>query len=194
MEQYSYFSSLIYRDEKPHWVNETLKNCEKYYEQNNEVCVKQTNNMVDDINMQELASYFRDSSVSILKKQGYMTDEYDFYLSSMWGQEFNHTGSNIMHVHSDSQLSGFFFLETYEGGSYPIFDDPRYGKKMTDLINQPSEEISSASPHIHFNNVVPGTVLIFNSWLPHMITTNMAKFPTKFIHFIVSQKKRFVNA
>ncbi len=193
MEQYNYFPSLIYRDEKPHWVKDTLINCEKYYKEVDDNLVKQTDQMVHDPDLQELASYFRDSAVSILKEQSYMTDEYEFYLSGMWGQEFAFTGSNIMHVHGDSQISGFFFLKTEEGGSYPMFDDPRSGKKMTDLINMPSEEITLATPQVHFNNVIDGTVLFFNSWLPHMLTPNMVKNPTKFIHFIVSQKKRFVN-
>ena len=192
MEGYSYFPSIIYRDEKPHWVENALIHSAKYYQEMGDSVVKQTGSMAIDPDLQEIASYFRDSAVSILKEQGYVTDEYEFYLSGMWGQEFACTASNIMHVHGDSQISGFFFLETPEGGSYPMFDDPRSSKKMTDLIATFSPEVTLATPQIHFNNVVPGTVMFFNSWLPHMITPNMSKFPTKFIHFIVSQKKRFI--
>ena len=33
MEAYAYFSSPIYREERPQWVEETLKYTQKYYEQ-----------------------------------------------------------------------------------------------------------------------------------------------------------------
>ncbi len=192
MESYAYFSSLIYREERVEWVEETLKHTQKYYEQMEPSIVKQTEGMTNDADLEYLASYFKDKGVSILKEQGYFTDDHQFYLEGMWGQEFACTGSNVLHVHANSQISGFYFLETPEGGSYPIFDDPRPGKKMTDLWPTPSEEITLATPQIHFNNVKPGTMMFFNSWLPHMITPNQAQTPTKFIHFILSCSKRFV--
>lgn len=192
MESYAYFPSLIYREERVEWVDETLKHSQKYYEQAESSTVKQTEGMVKDHDLGYLSSYFKDKGVSILKEQGYFTDEHEFYLAGMWGQEFACTGSNIMHVHGDSQISGFYFLETPEGGSYPIFDDPRAGKKMTDLWPTPSEEVTLATPQIHFNNVQAGTMMFFNSWLPHMITSNQVETPTKFIHFILSCSKRFV--
>ncbi len=192
MEAYSYFPSLIYREERVEWLEETLKHCKQYYEKSEPSIVKQTCPMVSDPNLNYLSSYFKDKGISILKEQGYLTDEYEFYVSGMWGQEFNCNGSNIMHVHSSSQISGFYFLETSEGGSYPIFDDPRTGKQMSDLWAIQSEEITLATNKIHFNNVMPGTMMMFNSWLPHMITTNQVNTPTKFIHFILSCNKRFV--
>ena len=142
MEAYVYFSSPIYREERPEWVEETLKHTQKYYEQTEALLVKQTVHMGNDPDLGYLASYFRDKGISILKDQGYLTDEYEFYLSEMWGQEFSCTGSNIMHVHGNSQISGFYFLEVPEGGSYPIFDDPRSGKRMADLWAAPSDEVT----------------------------------------------------
>jgi len=192
METYAYFSSPIYREERLEWVEETLKHTQKYYEQTEPRLVKQTTHMGNDPDLGYLASYFRDKGVSILKDQGYLTDEYEFYVSGMWGQEFACTGSNIMHVHGDSQISGFYFLETPEGGSYPVFDDPRPGKRMADLWAPPSDQVTMATPQVHFSNVVPGTMMLFNSWLPHMITENQSNDPTKFVHFILSQRKRFI--
>jgi uncharacterized protein (TIGR02466 family) len=192
MEVYAYFSSPIYREERPEWVEETLKHTHKYYEQLEPCVVKQTCHMANDPDLGYLTSYFRDKGVSILKEQGYLTDEYEFYVSGMWGQEFSCTGSNIMHVHPDSQVSGFYFLSAPEGGSYPIFDDPRPAKKMSDLFSEQKAEINAATPQIHFDNVQAGTMMFFNSWLPHMITPNQSNNPTKFIHFILSQRKRFI--
>ena len=192
MDVYAYFSSPIYCEERPEWVKETLKHTQKYYEQIKPSVVKQTTHMANDPDLGYLTSYFRDKGVSILKDQGYLTDEYEFYVSGMWGQEFACTGSNIMHVHGDSQISGFYFLEAPEGGSYPIFDDPRSGKRMSDLWAASSDQVTMATPQIHFNNVQAGTMMLFNSWLPHMITPNQSTNPTKFVHFILSQRKRFI--
>jgi len=197
MESYAYFSSPIYREERPEWVEETLKHSEKHYVETKQhigedAIVVQTGPMGKDPDLAYLTSYFRDKGVSILKEQGYLTDEHEFYVSGMWGQEFACTGSNIMHVHGDSQISGFYFLEVPEGGSYPIFDDPRAGKKMADLQAAPSDDVTMATPYVHFDNVQPGTLMLFNSWLPHMITENQAEQKTKFIHFILSQRQRFI--
>jgi uncharacterized protein (TIGR02466 family) len=194
MNRFDYFSSTIYREEIPIWVDKTLKIAEKHYEavkQKVKDNVYQTQDMNEDKELNFLTSYFKDKSISILKEQGYATDSYEFFVEAMWGQEFNCNGSNIMHIHADSQLSGFYFLETPEGGSYPIFDDPRSSKKMASLMPEQTDKINSATSHIHFNNVIPGTMMMFNSWLPHMITTSFSKEPTKFIHFILSCNKRF---
>ena len=192
MDVYPYFASPIYREERPEWIEDTIQHTQKYYDQIQPSTVKQTSHMANDPDLGYLTSYFRDKGVSILKDQGYLTDEHEFFVSEMWGQEFSCMGANIMHVHRDSQISGFYFLEVPEGGSYPIFDDPRPGKRMTDLSAEPSDQITMASPHIHFNNVRAGTMMFFNSWLPHMITSNQSQEPTKFVHFILSQRKRFI--
>jgi len=197
MDTYNYFPSAIYREERPEWVEETIKQSQKYYGETRAwlpdgELITQTGPMMRDKDLGYLASYFKDKSVSILKEQGYSTDEYEFYLSGMWGQEFACTASNIMHVHGDSQLSGFYFLDVAEGGSYPVFDDPRPGKKMADLQAISNDELTMASSYVHFNSVQSGTLLLFNSWLPHMITQNQSEKKTKFIHFNLSCTKRFI--
>tara|TARA_R110000787_G_scaffold280713_1_gene391589 strand:- start:1371 stop:1964 length:594 start_codon:yes stop_codon:yes gene_type:complete len=197
MEIFSYFASPIYREERPDWVEKTIEHSEKHYleikqQMGDHAPVLQTGSMTKDPDLLFLTSYFRDKGVSILKEQGYLTDEYEFFVAGMWGQEFACTGSNVLHVHADSQISGFYFLECPEGGSYPVFDDPRAGKKMTDLMTNQSNEVHVATPLIHFNNLLPGTLMLFNSWLPHMITKNQSEEKTKFVHFTLGQRRRFI--
>ncbi len=197
METFSYFSSPIYREELPDWVENTITHSKKHYleiqqQRGDHDPVLQTGSIAKDPDLSFLTSYFRDKGVSILKEQGYLTDEYEFFVAGMWGQEFACTGSNVMHVHSDSQISGFYFLKCPEGGSYPVFDDPRAGKKMTDLMSKQTNEVLVATPLIHFNNVQAGTFMLFNSWLPHMITKNQSEEKTKFIHFTLGQRRRFI--
>ncbi len=63
---------------------------------------------------------------------------------------------------------------------------------MTDLMSKQTNEVLTATPLIHFNNVQAGTLLLFNSWLPHMITKNQSEEKTKFIHFTLGQRRRFI--
>jgi len=197
MNKFAYFSSPIYREERPQWVIETLQNTEKYYSETQNwlpenAVVRQTVQMANDPDLGYLSSYFRDAGIGILRDQGYLTEEYEFFVSDMWGQELACSGSHMTHTHGDSQISGFYFLETPKGGSYPVFDDPRPGKRMSDLHYPQGEQVTMATPQIHFNNVLAGTIIMFNSWLPHALTINRSEKPTKFIHFVLSQRKRFL--
>ena len=72
MQAFAYYPSFIYREERPQWVEETLKHTQKYYDKTKEwlpedAVVKQTQPMVEDKELQYLSSYFIDKSVSILK-------------------------------------------------------------------------------------------------------------------------------
>jgi len=58
VESYAYFLSPIYREERPEWVEETLKNTQKHYDQVQPSVVKQTGHMVNDPDLKYLASYF----------------------------------------------------------------------------------------------------------------------------------------
>jgi uncharacterized protein (TIGR02466 family) len=152
--------------------------------------VIQTYNLTSDPELSFLSTYFRDTAVEILHKQGYRTDLHDFYTSSMWGQEFGCYGSNLLHVHGNTLMTGFYFLETPEGGPYPIFEDPRPAKLMCDLPLRDHENIYVATPGVHFNNVAPGSLLVANSWLPHRFQMSQSEKSAKFIHFTLSMKEK----
>lgn len=198
MNEFHYFPSVVYREEKPEWVGHVLKNAERYYsqqkninqEQNNQWPVTQTEHMGNDPELFFLADYFAKVSVDILQRQGYLTDPYEFYTSGMWGQEIGCTGMHEPHVHANAQMCGLFFLETPTNGSFPIFSDPRPGKAMSDLFPVHTEDVYVSTPKIYFNNMLPGTFMFFNAWLPHQFAINQSCNPTKFIHFILSCKQK----
>ena len=140
--------------------------------------------------LREVADYLLLSSVEILRGQGYNVDKYDFYLSGLWAQETSkYSGTNV-HVHKNSQICGWFFLETPEGGAYPVYHDTRMNKGMVELDFVQGDEISNATNMINFNNVIPGSVLFSNSWMQHQLMGGMSEVPTRCIHFIVSHKER----
>ena len=198
MDSFNYFPSTIYREEHPEWVEHTLGACKKHFEwmqkQNGELPktfpVLQTAHMAQDPELAFLAEYFLAAGTEILRRQGYAIDRYEFYVSGMWGQDIKCYGGHSPHVHKHSQLSGFFFMETPAGGSYPIFLDPRQGKAMIELDIPLTAEVTDACNAVHFNNIKPGTLMLFNSWLPHQLTINTSDTPSKFIHFILAHKDK----
>jgi len=190
METFAYFPSLIYRDEKPEWVSAVKEVSDRYLNAvpHPEYPVVQGNDMRLDLGW--LCMHLAGEAREILSSQGYDVDGYDIHISDMWPQSIGRHGTNILHSHGNTQISGLYFLEFPEGGAYPMFGDPRPGNTMSCLRDIPSEEIKASTPFVHFNNVVPGTILFFNSFLPHMISISQADERTIFIHFMATATRR----
>jgi uncharacterized protein (TIGR02466 family) len=191
MDRFEYFPSCVYRDEQPEWVGYTNQVVQKYYDAVvSGGAVDQTAHMANDPDLKFLVDYLVLASDTILREQGYDMDKYELYVSGLWGQDVKCTGGTNVHVHKNSQICGWFFLETPKGGSYPVYHDPRMNKQMIELDYVHGTELTNASSYVHFNNLKPGTILIANSWMQHQLTQNTAQTETKSIHFIVSHKDR----
>ena len=191
MEAFEYFPAKVYREEHPDWVGYTLQVAQKYYTAvQNGSPMAQTAHMANDPDLKFLVDYLLLAGDTILREQGYDMNKYELYLSGLWGQDVKCTGGTNVHVHKNSQICGWFFLETPEGGSYPIYHDPRMNKQMIELDYVQGPELTNASSYVHFNNVRPGTFLFANSWMQHQLTPNNSKAETKSIHFIISHRER----
>lgn len=191
MEWYSYFPSIVCREEHPEWVEPTLQAVQKYYHAcSSDAPMCQTGPLYQDKNLRFLTDYLLEAATQVLAGQGYDVHKYDLYLSGLWGQEIHGNGGTNVHIHKNSQVCGWFFLETPEGGSYPVYHDPRMNKAMAELDYTQGAELNAASAYVHFNNVIPGTVLISNSWMHHQLTPNTSSKPTKAVHFIVSHREK----
>jgi uncharacterized protein (TIGR02466 family) len=197
VNEFHYFQTPVYREERPEWVSHVLKNADRYYaeqkktnKENNMMWpVTQTVHMGNDPELFFLSDYFAKTATELLRQQGYFIDPFEFYTSCMWGQEIEKNGMHEPHVHANAQMCGLFFLEAPEGGSFPIFSDPRPAKAMAEFMMVDSE-VRLGTPKIYFNNMVPGTFMFFNSWLPHQFSINQSDRPTKFIHFTLNCKER----
>ena len=146
--------------------------------------------MGNDPELQFLGDFFGRSATNILESQGYFLDPYEFQVNGMWAQEIGQGGLHEAHIHANIQMCGFFFLQTPEWGAYPIFSDPRPGKVMSDFWTKQDGNVHLASPKIHFSNILPGTFMFFNAWLPHQFTINHNTEPTKFVHFTLLARER----
>lgn len=189
MDRFEYFPSCVYRDEQPEWVGYTNQVVQKYYDAAASGAVlDQTAHMANDPDLKFLVDYLVLASDTILREQGYDMDKYELYVSGLWGQDVKCTGGTNVHVHKNSQICGWFFLETPKDGAYPVYHEPRMNKQMVELDYVHGEELVNASSEVHFNNVKPGTILMANSWMQHRLTPNNSSEKTKSIHFIVSHK------
>lgn len=195
MQGFAYFPAIVYRDERPDLAEKILPICIRHLDQirNPEFSICQTNHLGNELELQEVSNYILLTAVNLLQGQGYAVEKYDFYLSGLWAQEVNRGGGTNVHVHKNSQMCGWFFLETPQDGSYPIYHDTRMNKSMIELDFVQGDEISNATNIIHFNNMMPGTVMFANSWMKHQLTSNNGTTPTRCIHFIVSHKERSCN-
>ena len=197
MTEFQYFPTAVYREEKPEWVSHVLRNFDRYCEQQKQLnkeqninyLVVQTGHMGSDPELSFLSEYFAKTATELLAQQGYFLGRHELYTSGMWGQEVACTGSHEPHVHANTQMCGLYFLDTPEGGSFPIFSDPRPSKLMNDFF-MADNEIRVGTPKIFFNNMVPGTFMFFNAWLPHQLTANQSQQPTKFVHFTLGCKEK----
>ena len=191
MLEFNYFPSSFYREELPSWVLETLNKTMPYYEEartkinDTGFLVLQTEDMAEDESLKYLVNYVKDKSLMIAEKQGYYVANAEAKVNGFWGQEFKANASNIMHVHPNSFICGLYFLNSPENGAFPIFYDPRSGKNMVELPSIPSEYVTEASSTVSFNNMKAGTLMLFNSWVPHSIVSGPSNQSTKFIHFVI---------
>lgn len=192
MEGFAYFPAIVYRDERPDLVEKSLPVAMKHLDQVRDSmwAMFQSNHMGSDPDVRELADYILWSSVDILRTQGYNVEKYDFYLQGFWAQELQKGAGTNVHVHKNSQICGWFFLETPQNGAFPVYYDTRMNKGMIELDFVQGDEITNATHVINFNNVKPGTVLFSNSWMQHQLVGGDSVTPTRCIHFIVSHKER----
>ena len=191
MNAFYYFPSAVYRDERPDLVEEILPVVNSQIDRSIQMdnCILQSGCLLSCIG-DSVTEYILGSSTEILSDQGYVTDKYDFFISNLWYQEFFGSASTDVHVHSNSQISGWLFLDCEEGGVYPSFRDARTNKKMAELDFIRSEEITNATNCVIFNDIVPGTVIFANSWLEAQLMSGGGNSSTKCIHFIISCRDR----
>jgi uncharacterized protein (TIGR02466 family) len=192
MQGFAYFPAIIYRDERPDLVGKVLGTCLRRLEEvrQPERTFNQTVYLGQDPALREVSDYLLVSSVGFLRDQGYNVEKYDFYLSGLWAQELSRGAGTDVHLHRNSQVCGWFFLETPQGGSFPIYHDTRANKAMIELDFVQGDEISNATRSVYFNNAQPGTVMFGNSWMHHQLSPNQTETPTRCIHFIISHKDR----
>lgn len=140
--------------------------------------------LINDENFLDFTKFICKKSFNFLEEQGYDLSNYSLNVSDLWVQEFakNGGGNHNTHVHSNSHVSGFYFLKCSNKTSYPIFHDPRPGKLMIQLPEKNISLITEASESVPLFPS-PGTFVFFNSYLGHEFPIDLGVEPFRFIHF-----------
>lgn len=193
---YSIFSNSILVFQDNSWLDSLNKFSEKYITESkiaNKKCVfkdkefgfsNHSSPLINDENFLDFIKFVSKKSFNFLEEQGYDLSNYSLNVSDLWVQEFakNGGGNHNTHVHSNSHVSGFYFLKCSNKTSYPIFHDPRPGKLTTQLPEKNKSLITEASELVPLFPS-PGTFVFFNSYLGHEFPVDLGVEPFRFIHF-----------
>ena len=185
-----HFPCPIYIIERPDFLDtvnavseEGLVEAKKTQPLNDIYPVHMTGNYFGDPRMGGFSEFVGATAWNILNEQGYAMQDKAVQFTEMWTQEHHKHSAMDAHVHGyGSQIVGFYFLETPEGGSNVVFHDPRAAKVQIDLPEQNMSAATPASKMINFTPK-PGMMIFANSWLMHSFTRHSAELPIKFVHF-----------
>ena len=91
---------------------------------------------------------------------------------SIWVNVMPEGGSHTSHIHTNSVISGTYYVAVPEGSGPIVFEDPRHAMMMAApqrLKNAPREMKSHVS-----ETPAAGTILMWESWLRHEVPLNKA--------------------
>jgi len=191
-----YFGSPLWMDYRPEFLNSSITASEKHIKEakkRDKELIKKTNdfgisyhsgNIYNDPEFKNLTDYIKLRSWEFMESQGFDLTNYGLVVNEMWVQEFskNGGGHHDTHIHQNNHVSGFYFLKCSNETSYPIFHDPRPAASMTKLPLKNPEEINLGMESIRFVPT-PGTIMIFNSYVPHQFAVDHGKDTFRFIHW-----------
>ena len=140
--------------------------------------------LIGDPSFKDLQDYVGATSHNLLGEMGFDLTNYSVFTTELWVQEFAKKGGghHTLHTHWNGHISGFYFLKASEKTSMPIFEDPRPGNTMNLLPEKDKSKITYASSQIHYR-ALPGRLIFFPSYMPHMYSVDMGYEPFRFIHF-----------
>ena len=201
MIKQEYFSSPVYIEEKPEWVekldnfsNPYIKQARDDQEENNKkrLTLGYKNDigmtyhslpLEPDENFRFFHDYVAQKSRWCLDDMGYKMDDYNLVYTESWVQEFsfNGAGHHWFHTHANNHISGFYFLKSSDKTSRPFFQDPRVAHVPLKLKEKDSSKISNVNDLVNFN-VKPGTLMLFPAYMSHAYMVDHGIEPFRFIH------------
>ena len=193
LDQWHYFVSPIYSTKKPEFLDDAKAASMEM------VKAVKKNTKVDDIypvvmadisshpSTQPLLEYIINTAWNLLSDQGYDMANRTTYFTEAWCQEHHKYSSMEHHIHNDSQLVAFYFIDCPKDSPKLVIHDPRPAKTMLNLPETDATNLTMASTQINFTPE-PGLLMFANSWLPHSFTRNPSNKPFTFIHMNISTR------
>ena len=199
------FESILYRAEVPEYLNKLNEICDKGLAKARKIKQKEikernerygvdvgdhgmsyhtTRDLYKAPGMEDFESFVRATARNILESQGFDLSNYKMNYSEMWVQQFADRGGghHETHVHWDNHISGFYFLKCSDRTSQPKFHDPRPGRMMMQLPLKDVKTLCAGMDNFKIK-LKPGTLIFFNSYLPHEFKVDNGIDPFRFIHF-----------
>ena len=213
LHSFSLFDTILYKAEVPEYLknkdfmsvcdehtDQAISNAKKLIDERNKKFKTDVKDhgmsyhsgaeMYKDERFSNFELLIRNTAKNILENQGFDLSNYSIDYTEMWIQKFAYEGGGHQdtHVHWDNHISGFYFVECSDRTSKPVFHAPRAGRMM---LNLPIKDHSKLCPAMERQiiSVKPGTLLLFNSWLPHQFSVDNGIDPFRFIHFNLQAKK-----
>ena len=203
--QSTMFESILYRAEVPEYLNKLNEICDKGIAKSRNFKQKEikernerygvdvgdhgmsyhtTRDLYKAYGMEDFESFVRATASNILDSQGFDLSNYKMNYSEMWVQQFADKGGghHETHVHWDNHISGFYFLKCSDRTSVPKFYDPRPGRMMMQLPFKDLKTLCAGMENFKIKPK-PGTLIFFNSYLPHEFKVDNGIDPFRFIHF-----------
>ena len=201
MKKGEYFSSPIYYEDKPEWVdklnrlsNPYIAAARKDQEESNKKKLESgykndigstyhSTSLEPDQNFRFLHEHIAKKSRWVLDDMGYDMEKYGLYYVDSWVQEFsfNGAGHHWFHTHANCHISGFYFLKASDKTSKPLFQDPRTAHLGLKLKEKDISQATHASDVININ-VQPGSLMLFPSYMSHAYQVDHGIEPFRFIH------------
>jgi len=189
MQKFSYFPSYVYRGEEPEWLPQ-LSIVEGDWDNPQSPSLVHSKEFVNDSRFFNFKKHLEQIAYAILEEDGYGVESYNIKVTNIWGQRLLFPRYNQLHVHGNTVFSGFYILDAVGQCAYPVFNDPRPGKLMGDLPAPIFEDVRPPTQYIHFNNIIPGSLFVFNSWMPHQFVNGAPESEVKFLHFVIAAEKK----
>lgn len=140
--------------------------------------------LTDDKDLSEFQSFIEKKCFELLNKQGYNLSNHKLRFDDFWVQQFSKSGGGHQdtHIHSNSHMSGFYFLRCSNKTSFVKFHDPRTAKMAAQLPEKNENDLTASSKQVNVKPIA-GHFIFFNSYLPHQFTVDDGTNDFRFVHF-----------
>ena len=202
MQKQEYFSSPIYYEDKPEWVDKLNKLSDPYIakarenkKEEVEKNIKEKGYKNDigqtyhslplepDPEFRFFHDYMAKKARWILDDMGYDMNHYSLLYTESWVQEFSHNGAghHWFHTHANNHISGFYFLKASQYTSRPLFQDPRTSHLGLKLKEKDKTKVTLGCDIVNYN-ISAGSLMLFPAYLSHAYAVDHGIEPFRFIH------------
>ena len=202
MQKQEYFSSPIYYEDKPEWVDKLNKLSDPYIakarenkKEEVEKNIKEKGYKNDigqtyhslplepDPEFRFFHDYMAKKARWVLDDMGYDMNHYSLLYTESWVQEFSHNGAghHWFHTHANNHISGFYFLKASQYTSRHIFQDPRPSHLGLKLKEKDKTKVTLGCDIVNYN-ISAGSLMLFPAYLSHAYAVDHGIEPFRFIH------------